>query len=440
MDDNKNYNKDNDLQQEEYEDIYSDSTFIERVNTRKKKRKQEKLRRNIIISVIFVLLFGTVAAAALTGLLKNNSIQTQTEKTEESSSLKESSVESSEESKEESSALSFENSMEFKTASDVFSEKVKNELEKNITSGYVVLYDMTEDKILFQKNGSKKCYPASTTKMLTAIVSSKIIDKDTVITVGDEIELIGEDSSTAGLVKGMKMTFETLIDALLLPSGNDAAYTIAVNSARIYSGDETLSNEEAVKLFVELMNDAAKQIGCKNTHFVTPDGWHDDNHYTTAEDLARIAAYAKTIPLVSNSCKKSYAKWDLIKEESSSPESTSSQPEESSAAEVSNNNEIQDLETGEIDQEEEAYGDTIEWYNSNALLLSDSGMYSEFADGMKTGFTDEAGTSVVASATINGHTLIASVMNGLTLYAKYDDANRLFTEGFKLYGLDYQYG
>lgn len=275
---------------------------------------------------------------------------------------------------------------------------VKKELDKTVTAEFIVLYDATNDEILYQKNADKKCYPASTTKMLTAIVASAIIAPDKEITVGKEIELIGEDSSTAGLQVGDKLTFEMLMDALMLPSGNDAAYTIAVNAAKIYEDNNKLSDKEAVSIFMDLVNDAAEQIGASETHFVTPDGWHDDNHYTSAKDLAKIAAYARTVPIVKNSVKKAYAEWTLKN------------------------------------------GDTVAWYNSNQLLLGDSELYSKYVDGMKTGFTDEAGSSVVASATMSGHTMIAVVMNGETLYKKYEDAHLLFKAGFDLYNLNYTYG
>lgn len=287
---------------------------------------------------------------------------------------------------------------EYKTNLQKIPSDVRKELDKTVTAEFIVLYDATTDEILYQRNADKKCYPASTTKLLTAIVASAIIEPDTEITVGKEIELIGEDSSTAGLEVGDKLTFEMLMDALMLPSGNDAAYTIAVNAAKIYEENDKLTDEEAVSIFMDLVNDAAEQIGATETHFVTPDGWHDDNHYTSAKDLAKIAVYARTVPIVKNSVKKAYAEWTLKD------------------------------------------GATVAWYNSNQLLLGNSGLYSKYVDGMKTGFTDEAGSSVVASATMSGHTLIAVVMNGETLYKKYEDANLLFKAGFDLYNLDYTYG
>ena len=279
------------------------------------------------------------------------------------------------------------------------SPEIIKELDKEITAEFVALYDVTADEFIYLKNGTKKCYPASTTKILTAVVASQIItDPQTVITVGDEIEMIGEDSSTAYLEKGMKLTFEMLLDALMLPSGNDAAYTIAVNCGRIYKNDPNLPNRKAVDVFMELVNDAAKKMGADGTHYVTPDGWHDDDHYTTAVDLVKFGDYARTVPMVAKSYGKDYAEWKLVK------------------------------------------GGTLAWFNSNKLICWDSGLYSQYCDGIKTGFTDEAGTSVVASATIDGHTFIVSVMNADNLYSKYEDCHKMFTYAFQLYGKEYTVG
>lgn len=429
---------------EEYVDIYSDSLKIpdfqnnnevqfKKPESPKPPEKKKGIKKAAIIAAVFVLLCGSVAAAALSGMINTQNTPVEAESSAPPvSSAPESSEESVQEEsvEEEESGLTYETTGEFKTDKTTFSAKLLKKLDKDVTAKYIVLYDATADKIIYERDSTKKIYPASTTKMLTAIVASKIIPKDTVITVGDEIEMIEFDSSTAGLQKGMKMTYEMLLDALLLPSGNDAAYTIAVNAAKIYTGNDTLSNEEAVEIFMGLVNEAAKGIGCTGTHYVTPDGWHDDDHYTTATDLAKIAAYARTIPLVKASCGKEEVEWELIQDNS----------DESSDDDSSVSGE-DDTESDEDDNEEEVYiPETVYWYNSNAMLQVGSSSYSEYCDGMKTGFTDEAGTSVVASATMDGHTFIAVIMFGETLYKKYDDANILFKEGFKLYGLDYKYG
>ena len=418
------------------------------------RKKHRGIKAAVIITASVVLLAGVAGAAYLCGWFKSrgaedteNSVSVSSasaEKAGKSGAAENEQIEISESSTNKTDAGSEGNiecdpTGEFKTDKKRFNSKTIKMLDSKVTAKYVVLYDVDADKIIYERSGHEKCYPASTTKMLTAIVGAKIIPADTVITVGEEIGLIDWDSSTAGLMVGMKMKFEALMDALMLPSGNDAAYTIAVNAARIYTGNDKLTDEEAVKEFMGLVNEAAKEIGCEKTHYVTPDGWHDDDHYTCAADLTKIAAYARTVPLVKASCSKAEAEWELIKEESSesSQESVSKaaeKPVSETSAESSETNE------GEEEESEEVYmPDTMYWTNSNRLILPDSESYSKYCDGMKTGFTDEAGTSVVASATMEGHTFIAAIMFGETLYKKYDDANILFKEGFKLYGLNYTY-
>ena len=399
-----------------------------------------------------ILLIGCIGLAALTGAFGQGGSPVATESSQESFyTVKTSSVTSVEEESSKEPELTFEPTGEFKFDETVLPKNVKETLDGQILAKYVLLYDVNADKVLYQKKGKEKCYPASTTKMLTAIVGAKIIPPETVITVGDEIKLINWDSSTAGHVKGMKLTFESLMDGLMLPSGNDAAYTIAVNAAKIYTGNNDLSDEEAVKIFMELVNKAAKEIGCSGTHYVTPDGWHDDDHYTCAEDLAKIAAYARTVPLVKNSVCKYEAEWDVIEYEpseessvsqSSTEESSKNESGSSEAASTVSEEESSGEAEGSEDESEEEFvykPETLYWTNSNRMLNPDAPQYSKFCDGVKTGYTDEAGTSVVCSATVDGHTMIAVIMFGYTMYTKYDDANRLFKQGFAAYGLDYTY-
>lgn len=315
------------------------------------------------------------------------------------SSAMESIAEIGERMDEDDGKLEYNNTHKYKINKKRFSDAVIKELDETVTADYVALYDVTADEFIYMKNAQKKCYPASTTKMLTAIVASSIItDPDTVITVGDEITMIGYDSSIAGLTQGMKLKFETLMDALMIPSGNDAAYTMAVACGRIYAKNDKLSNEEALKVFMVLVNETAQKIGATKTHFTAPDGFHDDNHYTCAADLAKIGDYAKSIPIVANSCAKETADWELVS------------------------------------------GEKISWSNSNAILHKDSEYYSEYCDGLKTGFTDEAGTCLVASATIDDHTFIVADMRSLSLYCKYDECNLMLKHAFELYGKKYTYG
>lgn len=439
-----------------------DRTYRKPSKSERKKKKKGHVNRAVIISVILILLCGTVAAAALSGFMKNDDPA----KAANLSSLSPSIPSDVSEVSEQADDRRFIPVGEFSYDMNKLSVLTRKRLTKNITSKYVVLYDMTSDKILYQKNNTKKCYPASTTKLMTAIVSSSVLRKDEIITVGTELDLVNEGSSTAGLEKGMKLTYEMLLDALMLPSGNDAAYTIAVNTARKYTGNDKLSDKQAVKEFMKLVNEALEDLECKNTHFVTPDGWHDNNHYTTAEDMCRIAAYARNIPEIKEACSKDFECWELLKDEpESSAEVTSSDSSEKSSQQsssdsasaasessaesstTSNKSDKSETEksrseknkdeskTDESEPEEPRY---LQWYNTNLLIQAYSELYSPEADGMKTGFTDEAGSCVIATATVKGHTMIAVVMDG-SGYGKYQDANRLFEAGFAIYDLPYTY-
>lgn len=272
-----------------------------------------------------------------------------------------------------------------------------SQLSDELTSQYAVLYDAENDTILYKKNADAKCYPASTTKLLTAIVANEILDIDEIITVGNEITLIGEDSSIAGLEVGQKLTTKQLLYAMLLPSGNDAAYTIAVASARRFKENDKLPAEKAIEVFAELMNDAATELGAEHSHFANPDGFHDDNHYTTALDMIKIANYAKSIPLISEIC-GTYQTTQKLKS-----------------------------------------GEEFYWVNSNKLLNQGEDCYSEYADGMKTGFTDESGSCVISSFTKDGKTMIVAAMNSPELYGKYYDTLTLAKLGFEQINIDLNY-
>lgn len=262
-------------------------------------------------------------------------------------------------------------------------------LNKKLTTEYVVLYDVTHSQVLYTKNAEERCYPASTTKLLTACVAAKFCAPDTEFTVGEELSLVAYDSSLALLKKGQKLTFEMLLDALLLPSGNDAAYVMAAGVGRMYAGDDSLSAEDAVSVFIGLMNQTAKRIGALDSHFVTPDGYHDDDHYTTAMDMMRIALYASSFEAVRASYGKCEASHTLLT------------------------------------------GESYYWENSNPLIDGSSSCYYTYANGMKTGFTDQAGSCLVASAKKDGVEMIAVTMNGLSIDARNQDLTTMFDMAFQ---------
>ena len=159
--------------------------------------------------------------------------------------------------------------------------------------GIVVMETQSGD-VLDSQNADQKYYPASTTKLMTALVMMDYVadSLDKTVTVGDEVTQFGYESSTAGLETGLKISYKDLLYAMLLPSGNDAAETIAANVGRVILKDDSADWEKAVSAFVTEMNQKAKDLGMTGTHFVNPHGLYDDDHYTTPLDFAKLGAAA----------------------------------------------------------------------------------------------------------------------------------------------------
>ena len=141
-----------------------------------------------------------------------------------------------------------------------------------------------DGNVLFEKNGQTRMGPASTTKLMTALVVAEACAPDTVVTVPREA--VGIEGSSIYLKEGESLTVEQLLYALLLASANDAATALALFCA---------DSEEA---FCEKMNEKAAALGLADTHFVNPHGLAHDDHYTTAHDLAVIAACVLRHPLL----------------------------------------------------------------------------------------------------------------------------------------------
>ncbi|MFC5648928.1 D-alanyl-D-alanine carboxypeptidase family protein [Paenibacillus solisilvae] len=248
-----------------------------------------------------------------------------------------------------------------------------------------LVMDEKTGRILFSKNIHEKLYPASTTKMLTALIALEKGNPNDRVTVGDEVRMRTSDESSAGLYEGEQLTLKDLLAALLLPSGNDAARTIARYVMSQETG-KTLPAEQAIDEFAKLMNKRAGALGAKESHFVNPHGLHDPNHYSTAYDLALIAKEARKNKLFRT----------LVSE-------TEYQIHAGSGAQT--------------------------LVNRNKLLQQDSGFYYKRASGIKTGFTSEAGYCVVASASSNAKQLIAVVLQS-TSTGVWSDAESLLQLGF----------
>ena len=151
------------------------------------------------------------------------------------------------------------------------------------------LENLDTEIAVYEKAAETRCYPASTTKIMTYIITAEHVEdfENTYVTVKDDIlhMLDGTGSSMAGLVAGEKVSIYQLLCCLMIHSGNDAALVLAD-----YIGGGDISK------FVDMMNEKAKELGCENTHFANPHGLNDPNHYTTARDMAVMAKYALTLP------------------------------------------------------------------------------------------------------------------------------------------------
>ena len=160
----------------------------------------------------------------------------------------------------------------------------------NITAKYAVLLDVDHNTILAQRDYQEKIYPASMTKVMALLVAAEQVDnlEDTVTLTSDIIDpLVEEDASRAGFEAGETVTVQDLLYGMALPSGADATEALAIYLA----GDESA--------FVELMNDKVAELGLKHTHFTNASGLHDEDHYSTPEDIAMLMAYAMENPLCS---------------------------------------------------------------------------------------------------------------------------------------------
>lgn len=230
-----------------------------------------------------------------------------------------------------------------------------------------ILIEQSSGKVLWGQNQNQKMYPASTTKIMTAMLALENLQMTDKITLPADFSNVGETG--LALRAGTTQTAEELLMAMMLYSANDAAQAIAIGTA----GSE--------KAFVEMMNQRVSDLGLKNTHFANPHGLHNENHYTTAYDLSMIARAA------------------LDSED---------------FREIIN---TRKFTVKKLNGEED-----YQVYNRNDLLSQ-----YDIADGVKTGYTRQAGNTFVGSATKDGMQLVAVVLNSTDIYG---DAKALLNWGF----------
>ncbi len=258
-----------------------------------------------------------------------------------------------------------------------------------------ILIEAKTGKVLYQKNAYESKYPASTTKMMTAILTLENCELTDTATVNSSALLaVPYSYVTCGIKEGEVLTIEQLLNVLLIPSANDAANVLA----------EHVSG--SVEEFAKLMNEKAKEIGCLNTHFVNPNGVHNKNHTTTAYDLALIGRYAMQNPTFRQFVQKTQYTLPA---------------------------------TNKYDKADRYFTTTNELLIKNDSK-SKSNYYYKDAIGIKTGYTGEAGSCIVAGAKRDNMEVIAVILGGGTtkdgLSQRYLDCINLFNYAFDNYKME----
>ncbi len=239
-----------------------------------------------------------------------------------------------------------------------------------------ILIEANSNTILYSKNCDERLFPASTTKMLTAILIMENCQLDDTVTFSkNAIESISLNDSNMEASIGDTISVEQALEGILIGSANEAAYAMA----EFISGD--------INSFAKLMNKKAAELGCTNTHFVTPNGLHDENHYTSAHDLALIA--------------REFFKYDNL-------------------CRLSSTYSCEIVPQGKTEP-------TI-LYTKNKLLPGKAYAYP-YLVGSKTGFTTEARQTLVSCAQKDGMSLICVILKEENPY-QFEDTISLFDFGF----------
>ena len=262
-----------------------------------------------------------------------------------------------------------------------------------IDSTASLLVNLETDQVLHEENADEIRYPASITKIMTALLTLEAIGRgeltmDTMVTVSPVALMdITDDSSTANIVAGEQISIHDLLYCLMLASANEAANILAMAVA----GD--------IPTFVERMNQRAQELGMENTHFMNPHGLHNSDHYSTAKDIYKMTKEAMT-----------HAPFREI------------------------------VSTGQYTTAATNLSEARTLYNTNGLLAryKFAGYLYSGTIGVKTGSTAEAGYCLVAAAKKNGITLVSVVLgcenpetNGKIQRKQFSESSRLLDWGFE---------
>ncbi len=262
----------------------------------------------------------------------------------------------------------------------------------SMTGQQYFVYDTKTDTFLTQVGDASRVYPASITKLMTCLVALEYLQPTELITAGPELDSVVWGSSVAGIEFGDTLTVSQLVEAMLLPSGNDAAYVLAAAAGRKILGQPEADAHFAVETFMTTMNTRAKELGLMNTHFSNPDGIHDDNHYMSFSDLALLGKLSAANPTI-----------------------------RANATLAEGNNPRFD----ETNTEEDA---PKQWKNTNKLVDPSSQYYCPYAIGLKTGQTPYAGSCLLSAFEYEGNVYIIGVFGCPETTDRFGDTLTLLAE------------
>ena len=263
--------------------------------------------------------------------------------------------------------------------------KVYADDELSINAKAALIVETNTGKIIYENDIYEQNYPASVTKILTAILTIENCDLDDVATVSQTaISQIPTGYVIAPLYIGEQITIKDLLYALMLKSANDAAYVLAEHVGGSVEG------------FSEMMNKKAEELGCKNTHFVNPNGIHNQNHYTTAYDMYLISNYAM--------------KNETFKEIVSTYEYTLS---------PTNKHPLKDRIMK----------------NTNNFVNPKNAYYNKIVNGIKTGTTKQAGNCLITDSSDNGLEFITVILGAQTANSKFSETKKMISFAYDNYAL-----
>lgn len=253
------------------------------------------------------------------------------------------------------------------------------ETDLDIASTSAILIDSNSGAVIYSKDADKQMYPASTTKIVTAILTIENGNLNDITTVSKTaISPIPSGYSTAYLVEGEEISIQDLLETLLIHSANDSANVLA----------EYISG--SIDEFVNLMNQKVYELGCKNTHFTNTNGIQNENHYSTSEDLAIIAKY----------CMNNQIFRKIVSMENCTISATNKS------------------------------GKRI-FQNTNDSILKNSKYYRDDCIGIKTGYTSQAKNCIISACKKDDMELIAVLLYSPTLNDRYSDLEKLFEYGYE---------